>query len=72
MFQSKPAYKIVKPTADDIHRRYEQLSMLKVNPVLLSLVAESYIPLYEKGVLQKPLMLLYEETIFSCSDLLKM
>ena len=72
--KSKPAYKIPKPTADDIHGHYEQLSALKVNPVLLSLVAEfndSYIPLYEKGVLPKPLVLLYEETIFSYPDLLK-
>ena len=47
-FKSKPAYN------DDIYVHYEQLSTLKLNPVLLSLVAQFndfYIPLYEKGVL---------------------
>ena len=71
--KSKPAYKIPKPIADDIHVHYQHLSGLKVNPVLLSLVAEfndSYIPLYEKGVLPKPLTHLYEATALSYPDLL--
>ena len=38
--KSKPSYKIPKPTADDIRVHYQHLSGLKVNPVLLSLVAE--------------------------------
>ena len=65
--------KFQKPIADDIRAHYQHLSGLKMNPVLLSLVAEfndSYIPLYEKGVLPKPLTHLYEATTLSCSDLL--
>ena len=70
----KQAYEIPRPTDDNIHAHYEQLSILKVSPVLLSLVDGfnySNIPLYEKGALPKPLTLLYEETVFSYPDLLK-
>ena len=44
-----------------------------MNPVLLSLVAkfnDTYIPLYEKGVLPKPLTHLYKATTLSYPDLL--
>ena len=71
--KSKPSYKILKPKADDICVHYQRLSGLKVNPVLLSLVAkfnDTYIPLYEKGVLPKPLTHLYKATTLSYPDLL--
>ena len=46
-----------------------------MNPVLLSFVDEysdSFVPLYERGVLPKPLSLLYQDKNFTCfTDLLK-
>ena len=72
---SKPSYKVSKLTDEDIDAHYENLSRLKMNPVLLSFVDEysdSFVPLYERGVLPKPLSLLYQDKNFTCfTNLLK-
>jgi len=71
---SKRAYKLSKLLNDAVHTHYESLSRLKINPILLSFVDEfndSYVPLYEKGALPKPLSLLFEDKKFATfSDLL--
>ena len=64
-----------RATEAELNKHYEQLSKLKTNPVLLALTDQfsdsyTYIPLYEQGLLPKPLSLLYEEVLLTFSRLL--
>ena len=65
---AKRNFLIPRSTEGEISKHYEQLSKIKIKPVLLALTnkfSDPYIPLYAKGVLPKPLTLLYEEVSLS-------